>query len=67
MDSEQGRLVHSIEFLKNQYDFCEFVIALLSLNISIEEMYQVIYILKDIESLRLGWIKVTEKQESVVT
>ena len=67
MDSEKGRLVHSIEFLKNQYDFCEFVIALLSLNISIEEMYQVIYILKDIESFRLGWIKVTEKQESVVT
>ena len=34
------RLVHSIEFLKDPYRFCEFIIALLSLNISIEEMHR---------------------------
>ena len=43
MDSEKGRLVHSIEFLKDPYDDYEFLIALLSLNVCIEEMCQVIY------------------------
>ena len=42
MDSEKGRLVHSIEFLKDPYDGYEFLIALLSLNVCLEEMYQVI-------------------------
>ena len=37
------RLVHSTEFLKDPYRFCEFIIALLSLNISIEEMHPIIY------------------------
>ena len=42
MDSEKRRLIHSIEFLKDPYNVCEFIIALLSLNVSIEEMHQVI-------------------------
>ena len=28
-----------MEFLKDPYDVCEFMIALLSLNVSIKEMY----------------------------
>ena len=40
MDSEKRRLVDLIEFSKEPYDVCEFIIALLSLYISIEEMYQ---------------------------
>ena len=36
------KLVHLIEFLKDPYDVWEFIIALLSLNVSTEEMYQII-------------------------
>ena len=36
MDGEKRRLVHSIEFVKDPYNVCEFIIALLSLNVSIE-------------------------------
>ena len=43
MDGEERRLVYSIGFLKDPYDVCELIIALLSLNVTIEEMYQVIY------------------------
>ena len=41
LDSEKRRLVHLIEFLKDPYDACEFIIALLSLNVSIKEIYQI--------------------------
>ena len=42
MDSEKRRLVHLIEFLKDLYDVGEFIIALLSWNVSTAEMYQII-------------------------
>ena len=42
LDSEKRRLVHLIKFLKDPYDVCEFIIALLFLNVSIKEMYQII-------------------------
>ena len=38
LDSEKNRLVHLNEFLKDRYVW-EFIITLLSLNVSIEEMY----------------------------
>ena len=41
-DSEKRRLIHLIEFLKDPFDVCEFIIVLLFLNVSIEEMYQII-------------------------
>ena len=41
MDSEKRRLVHPIEILKDPYDFCEFIIPLLSLDLSIEEISMV--------------------------
>ena len=41
MDIGKRRLVHPIEFLKDPYDFCEFVIALLSLNVSIDKISMV--------------------------
>ena len=42
LDSEKRRMVHLIQFLKEPYHFWEFIIALLSLNVSIEKMYQII-------------------------
>ena len=41
MDSEKRRLVHLIEFFKDLNDVWESIIALLSLNVSTEEIYQV--------------------------
>ena len=41
-DSEKRRVIHLIEFLKDPFDVCEFIIVLLFLNVSIEEMYQII-------------------------
>ena len=35
-------LVHLIQFLKDPNDACEFIIALLPLNVSTEEMYHII-------------------------
>ena len=42
LDSENWRLVHIIDLLKNPDDVHEFIITLLSLNVSIEEIYQII-------------------------
>ena len=38
LDSEKNRMVHLNEFLMDRYVW-EFIITLLSLNVSIEEMY----------------------------
>ena len=43
LNSDNRRLEHLIEFLKGATDVFELTIALLSLNISIEKMYQVIF------------------------
>ena len=43
LDNKKRRLVHLTEFLKNPYDVCEFIIFSLSLNVTIEEIYQVIF------------------------
>ena len=42
LDSEKRRLVHLIEFLKDPYDVWDIMIALLSLNLSMKEMYPII-------------------------
>ena len=42
LNSEKRILVHLTEFFKEPYDVCEFIIALLSLNVSREEIYQII-------------------------
>ena len=43
LGNDKRRLVHLTEFLKNPYDVCEFIIFPLSLNVTIEEIYQVIF------------------------
>ena len=42
LNSEKRILVHLTEFFMEPYDVCEFIIALLSLNVSREETYQII-------------------------
>ena len=42
LGSENWRLVHIIDLLKNPDDVHEFIITLLSLNVSVEEIYQII-------------------------
>ena len=42
LDSENRRLLHLIEVLKNPTDVFQLIFALLSLNVSIEKIYQII-------------------------
>ena len=43
LDSDSRRLEHLIEFFNDATDVFEFVIALLSLHVSIDKMYQVMF------------------------